>query len=126
MGTSIYVDEIRTEIPSLKNKPLISFDELMKVDIRICKILTCERVKDTDKLYKLTIDTGSDETRTVVSAIADKISENSLIGYKYPFVMNLEPRVIKGIESQAMIVIADNNGKYEFINEDSTLGSVIF
>ena len=97
-----------------KQKETIAFEDLMKVDIRICRILTCEPVPKTDKLFEMTIDTGieGEEPRTVVSGIADQFNINGLIGFHFPFVLNLEPRKIRGILSEAMIVLSDVDGKY--------------
>lgn len=89
-------------------KSLIKFEDFEKLDVRVCTIIGVERVPNTDKLYKLTIATGIDE-RTCVSAIADKFSEERLIHRNIPFILNLEPRKIKGIESQAMILIAEGD-----------------
>lgn len=85
-------------------KQNISFEDFEKLDIRICKILSVEKVPNTDKLYKMEIDTGIDK-RVVVSSIADQISIAMLEGQFLPFVLNLEPRKIKGIESKAMIIL---------------------
>ncbi len=87
-------------------KPNISIEDFEKLDIRLCKILSVEKVENTDKLYKMQIDTGIDK-RTVVSAIADKIPVNELLGQHLPFVLNLEPIKIRGIESNAMIILAE-------------------
>lgn len=87
-------------------KPNISFEEFEKLDIRICKILSVEKVEKADKLYKLEIDTGIDK-RVVVSAIAQSFSEKDLLDQHLPFVLNLEPRKIRGIESTAMIILGE-------------------
>lgn len=98
-----------TETKTLRpQKPTISFEDFEKLDIRICTITGVERVPNTDKLYKLTIQTGIDE-RICVSAIADKFSEEDLKYRNMPFILNLEPRKIKGIESQAMIIMAEGD-----------------
>jgi len=87
-------------------KSNISFEEFEKLDIRICKILSVEKVEKADKLYKLEIDTGIDK-RIVVSAIAQSFSEKDLLDQHLPFVLNLEPRKIRGIESTAMIILGE-------------------
>ena len=89
-------------------KPNISFEEFEKLDIRICKILSVEKVEKADKLYKLEIDTGIDK-RVVVSAIAQSFLEKDLLNQHLPFVLNLEPRKIRGIESNAMIILGKTN-----------------
>lgn len=89
-------------------KSNITFDDYLKADIRICKILSAERVPETDKLFKMEIDTGIDK-RIVVSSIANKITADELINSYMPFVLNLEPRIIKGIESTAMIILGESS-----------------
>ena len=85
------------------------------MDIRIGTILEAERVPKTDKLLKLTIDTGIDK-RTVVSGIAAHYQPESIVGQQVTILVNLEPRKIKGIESQGMILMAENeSGELSFI-----------
>src|ERR1051325_5646303 len=88
-------------------KPSTTFDEFSKMDIRVGTILAAERVPKTDKLLKLTIDTGIDK-RTVVSGIAAYYEPEKIIGQQVSILVNLEPRKIKGIESQGMILMAEN------------------
>ena len=96
-------------------KPSTSFDDFSKMDIRVGTILTAERVPKTDKLLKLTIDTGIDQ-RTVVSGIAAYYKPEDIIGQQVSILVNLEPRKIKGIESQGMILMAENaNGELAFV-----------
>lgn len=102
-----------------KIKQEITFEELMKVDVRMCKITSVEKVENADKLYKLQIDTGVD-SRVVVSAIADKFTPEQLVNATMPFVLNLTPRKIRGIESFGMILMAENpNGDYIHMNNNS-------
>ena len=107
-------------------KPEISFEDFMKADIRLCLITSAEKVEKSDKLLKLTINTGVDE-RVVVSGIAHQFRPGSLIGMKLPFILNLAPRKIKGIESNGMIIMSqDNSGDYFAIgNNNAEIGSVI-
>jgi methionyl-tRNA synthetase len=96
-------------------KPNISFDDFSKMDIRVGKILEAERVPKTDKLLKLLIDTGIDK-RTVVSGIAGSYKPEDIVGQQVSILVNLEPRKIKGIESQGMILMAENNkGELSFV-----------
>lgn len=87
-------------------KPNITLEEFQKLDIRICKIIAIEKVEKADKLYKMQIDTGVDQ-RNVVSAIAQSFSEKDLLNQHLPFILNLEPRKIRGIESTAMIILGE-------------------
>ena len=102
-----------TVIPS---KPSTTFDDFQKMDIRVGTILAAERIPKTDKLLKLTIDTGIDQ-RTVVSGIATYYEPENIIGQQVSILLNLEPRKIKGIESQGMILMAENSkGELSFVS----------
>ncbi len=104
---SASVKEIKTET---------TFDDFTKMDIRIATIVAAEIVPKTDKLLKLTLDTGVD-TRTVVSGIAAYYKPQDVIGKKVCLLANLAPRKIKGIESQGMILMAENaDGELSFIS----------
>lgn len=97
-------------------KPETTFDDFSKMDIRTGTIIMAEAVPKTDKLLKLTIDTGLDK-RTVVSGIAAYYKPENIIGQKVCLLANLAPRKIKGIESQGMILMAENkNGELSFVS----------
>lgn len=96
-------------------KEEIAFDDFTKMDIRLGKILEAEKVEKADKLLKLLVDTGLDK-RTIVSGIAEHYSPEEVIGKTVQVLMNLAPRKIKGIESQGMILMAeDENNKLSFV-----------
>ncbi len=88
----------------------ISFEDFQKIELRIGKITSAEKVEKSDKLLKLEVDFG-EEKRQVISGIAKEYSPEDLIGKSFVFVTNLEPRSIMGQESQAMIIAADVEGK---------------
>ncbi|MBU2652335.1 MAG: methionine--tRNA ligase [Bacteroidetes bacterium] len=97
-------------------KDNISYDDFAKIDIRTGTILEAEKVPKTKKLLKLKIDTGIDK-RTVVSGIAEYYEPAAIIGKQVCILVNLEPRQLKGIESQGMILMAeDNTGKLVFVS----------
>jgi methionyl-tRNA synthetase len=105
--------EKKSEIEPAKAET--SFDDFSKMDIRVGTILEAERVPKTDKLLKLLIDTGIDK-RTVVSGIAGSYKPEDIIGQQVSILVNLAPRKIKGIESQGMILMAENNkGELSFV-----------
>lgn len=84
---------------------LVSFEEFKKIEIRIGKILSAEKVENADKLLKLEVEfKGEIGKRQIVSGIAEYFSQNELIGKKLPFIVNLEPRKFKGVESQGMLM----------------------
>jgi methionine--tRNA ligase beta chain len=85
----------------------INFEEFKKMRIRIGLIVEAERVEGTDKLLRLQVDFG-DENRQIVSGIAEFYKPEQLIGKEFPFIVNLEPRVIRGVESQGMILAISN------------------
>ncbi len=97
-------------------KASVAFDDFQKMDIRIGTILAAETVPKTQKLLKLTIDTGLD-TRTVVSGIAEYYKPEEIIGKQVCLLANLAPRDIKGISSQGMILMAeDADGSLSFVS----------
>ncbi|SMO56233.1 methionyl-tRNA synthetase [Solitalea koreensis] len=101
----------KVTVPAKEN---ITFDEFSKMDIRVGTIISAEKVAKTKKLLKLTVDTGIDQ-RTVVSGIAEYFDPESIIGQQVSILVNLAPREIKGIESQGMILMAeDADGKLRF------------
>lgn len=102
-------------------KDSCTFEEFGKMDIRTATVLEAERVPKTDKLLKLTIDTGIDR-RTIVSGIAEHYTPEQMIGKQICILANLLPRKIKGIESQGMILMArQQDGKMRFITPEETL-----
>jgi methionyl-tRNA synthetase len=108
-------------------KPQIQFDDFSKMDIRIGKILAAEKVEKSNKLLKLLVDTGLDQ-RTVMSGIAQHFDPAELIGKKITILANLAPRKIMGVESQGMILMAeDQHGKLHLLSPsgDANPGSVI-
>ena len=108
-----------SKFPPMKNE--ITFDEFMKMDIRVGTIKAAEKVKKTDKLLKLTIDTGVD-IRTVVSGIAKHYKPKEIIGQKVSVLLNLAPKRIRGIESQGMIFMAESQqGELAFISPTKDL-----
>lgn len=102
-------------------KEEVSFDDFGRMDIRTATVLEAERVPKTDKLLKLTIDTGID-TRTIVSGIAEYYSPEDMLGRQICILANLAPRKIKGIESRGMILMArQGDGKMRFITPQEAL-----
>ena len=89
-------------------KPTVSFEDFEKLDIRVGTIKNCEKVKKANKLLKFTIDDGSGTDRTIVSGIAKFYKPEELIGKQVCFIANFAPRKLMGIESQGMILSAEN------------------
>ncbi|MBC7776656.1 MAG: methionine--tRNA ligase [Phycisphaerae bacterium] len=99
---------------------LIQFDDFAKLDLRTGTILTAEKMEKSKKLLKLSVDLGF-ETRTVLSGIAEHFTPEQVIGQQVVIVANLAPRVMMGIESQGMILMADDaEGKLGFVSPSSS------
>lgn len=94
----------------------IKIDDVKKLDVRVGTIVAVERVPDTDKLYKLTVDLGEEEPRTILSAIVPYASEEELLGKQCPFVANLEPKIIKGLESNGMILATGDGSAFSLLH----------
>lgn len=90
-------------------KPTVSFEDFEKLDIRVGTIKNCEKVKKANKLLKFTIDDGTGTDRTIVSGIAKFYNPEELIGKQVCFIANFAPRKLMGIESQGMILSAENH-----------------
>ena len=109
------------EMASVKAVPAkenIQYEDFMKMDIRVGKIIAAEKVAKTKKLMKLTVDTGIDE-RTIVSGIAEHYTPEEVIGRQVSVLVNLEPKPLKGIVSQGMILMAENaDGTPSFVSPD--------
>lgn len=96
-------------------KPAVNFDDFGKMDLRVAQITAAEKVAKTKKLLKLTVNTGLD-TRTVVSGIAEYFEPEQVVGKKVCLLANLEPKMLKGIESHGMILMSENpDGKLCFL-----------
>ncbi len=112
---------------SIPVKELISFEDFQKMDIRVGTILSAEKMPKADKLLKLEIDTGV-EKRTVVSGVAEFYDPQYLVGKQATILLNLAPRLIKGVESQGMLLFAeDSSGKLNFVGPHEAVenGSLI-
>jgi methionyl-tRNA synthetase len=115
-----------TAAPTSKYPPMkdaIAFDDFSKMDLRMGTILSAQKVEKADKLLQLTVDTGIDQ-RTIVSGIAEHYAPEDIIGKTVLVLLNLEPRKIRGIESQGMILMAENEaGKLSFLASEKEFGA---
>ena len=115
------------EKPLTPFKSEITYDDFAKLDIRIGKILTAEKMEKSNKLLKFTVDTGID-TRTILSGIAQHFTPEEMIGKQVTLLVNLAPRKMMSIESQGMILMAeDADGKLRLLqpNEVVNPGSTV-
>ncbi len=100
---------------------MISFKEFKKIELKVAKILEVEDIPAKDRLYKIKIDLGS-EQRQIVAGLKEYYSKEELLGKNIVVVANLEPAVIAGIKSEAMLLAAKNKeGKYRVIFADESI-----
>ena len=99
-------------------KDPVNIDDLAKLDIRVGTVVTCEKIEKSDKLLKLEVDLGSSpstslgrETRQIIGGIGKMYAPEELIGKEIVIVANLEPRKLMGLESQGMLLAADDEGR---------------
>lgn len=104
-------------------EPPITIDDFMKVQLRIAEILAAEPVPNATKLLRLTVQVGEDDTRTILAGIAEYYQPDQLIGRQVVIVANLQPRKMRGIESQGMLLAADLDGRAILLQPDTPVPS---
>ncbi len=104
----------------------ITFDDFKKIEIRVGKVLTCEKIENADKLLRLQVDFG-DFKRQIISGIAEWYKPEDLEGKLLPFIVNLEPRNFRGEESQGMLMAVEGEDKPIFLepSEEVKEGSLV-
>jgi len=129
-------DEAAPPAPDARQEPkkkeneemdIITYEEFKKMDLRVARILEAERVPGATKILKLKIDIGT-EQRQMVAGIAETYAPEDLVGKKLIVIVNLKPAVIRGIESQAMLlaaITADNKALIPFFDRDIPAGAVV-
>ncbi|TSC63828.1 MAG: methionyl-tRNA synthetase [Parcubacteria group bacterium Gr01-1014_91] len=112
------------------DKPLITIDEFNKIEVKVGTVRSAERVPETDKLLRLVVDfgevspEGEKGPRQIISGIAMYVSEaESLVGRQLAFVTNLEPRTIKGLESNGMLFAVGSGETFAFLTPDRDVPS---
>ncbi len=101
------------------SKPRITIDDFSKIEVQIGTVRSAERVPETDKLLRLTVDFGEASLRQIVSGIAAYVAEpESLVNRQLAFVTNLEPRTIRGLESDGMLFAVGSDETFAFVTPD--------
>lgn len=105
---------------------IITLDEFKRVQIRVATIRAVERIPKSDKLYKLTVDLGT-ETCTLVAGIAETYTPEELIGRQIAVIVNLQPATIRGVVSEGMLLAVDVEGKAVLLSPDREVpnGSIV-
>lgn len=101
--------------------PEIQYEDFAKLDIRIGTVVAAELVPETDKLIKCTVDFGELGIRTIVSGIAEWKKPEDLIGKQLPYIVNLAPRMLRGVESQGMLIAASDEEGVALLTAERTL-----
>lgn len=107
---------------------MITIDDFKKVEIRAGKILSAERVEGSDKLVKLSVNLGETAPRQIIAGIGPYFADiQTLVGKKFAFAANLEPRTLKGLESQGMVLAAGEAGAFSLLSIDDSVpeGSLV-
>lgn len=109
----------------METNPKINIEDFKKIDIAVGEILSAEKVPDTDKLLKLSVNLGEAEPRQIISGISLYFPDCSvLVGKKCMFVANLEPRMIKGLQSNGMILaVATEDGKFSLLEPNNEISA---
>ena len=122
-NTASSTNTFTTNKTILEMKKEIEFEDFSKLDLRIAKVKTCEKVEKADKLLHLTLEVG-DEVCTVLSGIAEHFKPEEVVGRQVLYLYNLKPRKMRGMMSQGMILMAeDSEGKLYFVQADGLIPS---
>lgn len=108
--------------PEIKEeKKYATIDDFQKLEIRLGTVLSVEVVEGADKLYKLSVDLGEASPRQILSGIREYMQPEDLLGKQFPFVANLAPRMIRGLESNGMILAGSDDSGLALLNPTKTL-----
>ncbi len=113
-------DSPKKKVKDVTGAGLIEFKDFQKVELKVAEVLKAERVEGTDKLLKLQIDIGT-EKRQLIAGVAEYYSPEKIVGQKIIVVTNLSPAVIRGVESQGMLLAAKNGNNLSLITTDQSL-----
>jgi methionine--tRNA ligase beta chain len=104
------------------HKDIISYDDFAKLDVAIGVIIAVEEIEGADKLLKLSVDVGEATPRQILSGIKEFFPDiQALVGKRCPFLINLQPRTIRGLESQGMILAANTEDMFALLCPDADL-----
>lgn len=105
-----------------EGKNTITYDDFVKLDIRIGTIVSAEKIPDADKLFRLMVDTGEEKHRQIISGIAIFVPDpQTLVGKQVPVLINLEPRQIRGFVSEGMMLAASHEGAFALLHPEHQL-----
>ena len=102
-------------------KVYATIDDFMKIEIKVGTVLLVSVIEGADKLYILQVDLGEEKPRQILSGIREFVTAEELLGKQFPFVTNLTPRMLRGYESQGMILAGSDEGGLALFNPNKTL-----
>lgn len=100
---------------------MITIDDFQKIEIKVGTILSVDVVEGADKLYVLKVDVGEEDPRQILSGIREFVQPEDLLGKQFPFVTNLAPRTLRGLESQGMILAASDAEHFALFNPSTSV-----
>lgn len=107
----------------VEEKKYATIDDFMKIEIKVGTVLSVSIVEGADKLYILSVDFNEEKPRQILSGIREYIQGEELVGKQYPFVTNLAPRMLRGHESQGMILAGSDENGLALLNPSKTLAN---
>ena len=107
--------------PIVAEKVYATIDDFMKIEIKVGTVLSVNVVEGADKLYILLVDMGEEKPRQILSGIREYVQPDDLLGKQFPFVTNLAPRMLRGHESQGMILAGSDESGLALLNPSKTL-----
>jgi methionyl-tRNA synthetase len=113
--------ETKKEEQVIPEKLFATIDDFQKIEIRMGTVLSVEIVEGADKLYILKVDLGEENPRQILSGIREFVQAEELLGKQFPFVTNLAPRMLRGYESQGMILAGSSEETLALLNPTKSL-----
>jgi methionyl-tRNA synthetase len=107
--------------PIVAEKVYATIDDFMKIEIKVGTVLSVNVVEGADKLYILSVDMGEEKPRQILSGIREYVQPDDLLGKQFPFVTNLAPRMLRGHESQGMILAGSDDEGLALLNPSKVL-----
>lgn len=110
-----------TSEEKVSEKIYATIDDFQKIELRVGTVTAVSVVEGADKLYILTVDLGEESPRQILSGIREFVEESDLLGKQFPFVTNLAPRMLRGHESQGMILAGSTDELFSLLVSTKTL-----
>ncbi len=114
-------EEAKKEEPVVPEKVFATIDDFQRIEIRLGTVISVDIVEGADKLYILKVDLGEENPRQILSGIREYVQAEELLGKQFPFVTNLAPRMLRGHESQGMILAGSSEDVLSLLNPTKQL-----